>query len=441
MAKIRKKAQIVVVGSGPGGATVAMELSKANKKVILLEKGYDWRKSPLYGTYFGCLFYTDKSGLLFSKEGLNIIRGIMCGGSTNLYCGTASKPPEWLKSKYGIDIDKYIDETIDELNIKPLPEELIGIASKRCLDAANKLGLNWELIPKFTNPARCKNNFDCGAKCMLGCKCGAKWTANEYIDIARNYGCEVILGADVKEILISEKQAVGVKGKINKKHDFEIEGDIIVVSAGGLGTPIILQNSGLRNAGRGLLMDPTVMVYGKHNDVGTYSCPPMAVGSYDDTNGYILSHLIDPCLLFPLIMFLKGVKYSLRVIDYKKTIGIMIKVKDELAGYITKDGEISKPLTEQDKYRLNYACDVARKILQEAGCDEGSIIVTPVRGTHPSGTVRLLDMVDKNLQTEIKNLFVCDASVIPEALDRPMVLTIIGLGKYLSHYIKEKFYR
>lgn len=43
---IKKKAQIVVVGSGPGGATVARELSKAGKKVILLEKGKDWRNSP-----------------------------------------------------------------------------------------------------------------------------------------------------------------------------------------------------------------------------------------------------------------------------------------------------------------------------------------------------------------------------------------------------------
>ncbi len=45
-------------------------------------------------------------------------------------------------------------------------------------------------------------------------------------------------------------------------------------------------------------------------------------------------------------------------------------------------------------------------------------------------------MLSENLETEVKNLFVCDASVFPEALDRPMVLTIIGLAKYLCEYLK-----
>jgi choline dehydrogenase-like flavoprotein len=43
--------------------------------------------------------------------------------------------------------------------------------------------------------------------------------------------------------------------------------------------------------------------------------------------------------------------------------------------------------------------------------------------------------VDQNLETEIKNLFVADASVIPEALDRPVVLTVISLAKRLSEHL------
>lgn len=113
----------------------------------------------------------------------------------------------------------------------------------------------------------------------------------------------------------------------------------------------------------------------------------------------------------------------------------MIKVKDEIAGSISQEGRISKPLTEQDKYRLNHACGISEKILTKAGCNKENIFTSPVRGTHPQGTVRVGEMLDNNLQTEIKNLFVCDASVFPEALDRPMVLTIIGLGKYLAEYI------
>jgi choline dehydrogenase-like flavoprotein len=44
-------------------------------------------------------------------------------------------------------------------------------------------------------------------------------------------------------------------------------------------------------------------------------------------------------------------------------------------------------------------------------------------------------MLDANLETEIKGLYVCDASAFPEALGRPTVLTIIGLGKRLAKHL------
>ncbi len=40
---IRKEAEAVIVGSGPGGATVARALARAGKKTILLERGKDYR--------------------------------------------------------------------------------------------------------------------------------------------------------------------------------------------------------------------------------------------------------------------------------------------------------------------------------------------------------------------------------------------------------------
>ena len=46
-------------------------------------------------------------------------------------------------------------------------------------------------------------------------------------------------------------------------------------------------------------------------------------------------------------------------------------------------------------------------------------------------------MLDRQLKTEIDGLYVCDASVFPEALDRPTVLTIIGLAKRLATYLRK----
>ena len=93
------------------------------------------------------------------------------------------------------------------------------------------------------------------------------------------------------------------------------------------------------------------------------------------------------------------------------------------------------PLTPRDRYRLNHASIVARKILVRAGCDPDSIFVGPLRGTHPCATVRIGEMLDQNLRTEVEHLYVCDASCFPESLDRPTVLTIIGLAKKLGEHL------
>ena len=91
------KADVIVVGSGPGGATVSRELAQNGKKVLLLERGIDHRQSSYYGTYLGALLYSDRASLLFTREGLNITRPLMVGGATSMYCGCAAPPPIWLK--------------------------------------------------------------------------------------------------------------------------------------------------------------------------------------------------------------------------------------------------------------------------------------------------------------------------------------------------------
>ena len=76
--------------------------------------------------------------------------------------------------------------------------------------------------------------------------------------------------------------------------------------------------------------------------------------------------------------------------------------------------------------------ETARRILREAGCDADRMITTPMRGTHPSATVRIGDVLSADLSTSVEGLYVCDASVFPEALARPTVLTIIALAKRLA---------
>ena len=430
------QADVIVVGSGPGGATLARDLAQqGKKKVLLLERGIDYRSLACYGTYLGALIYSDRMSLLFTQEGLNIVRPLMVGGATSMYCGCAAPPPNWLKIKYGVDIDQPVSETMEELEIAPLPAELRGEASTRIAQAAQALGYDWQPQLKFMRPARAKNfQKACGARCMVGCRCGAKWNAAEYVDEAVAAGADLRTRARVERVLVEDGHAVGVEGFLGGT-PFTALAETVVLAAGGIGTPRILQASGFKQAGVGMTMDVTVMVYGFIKERGIGNEPPMTWSWENPEVGYMLSTLIDPWLLYPIITTLKGPKYPLYWPRWNNILGVMIKLKDEVSGGVFPDGKISKPLTDNDRPRLKMAEDVCHKILVEAGAKSDTIFMTPLRGTHPSGTVRIGEMLDTNLQTETPGLYVCDASVFPEALDRPTVLTIIGLAKRLAKHL------
>ncbi|HOV76054.1 MAG TPA: GMC family oxidoreductase N-terminal domain-containing protein [Candidatus Hydrogenedentes bacterium] len=429
----RMETEAIVVGSGPGGTTLARALARQGKRVLLLERGSDHRGAFYYGTYLGPLIYSDRASLLFTKEGLNIVRPLMLGGATNMFCGCAAPPPPWLKEQYGVDMDAEVNETIAELEIAPLPPELRGSASTRIAGAAQSLGYPWEPQPKFMKPARARA-FDCGAKCMLGCRCGAKWNAAEYADEAVAMGAQLATRTRVDRVIVEKGRCVGVAGRMGRRA-FEARGQVVILAAGGIGSPRILQASGFPEAGNGMTMDITVMVYGFGNEPGIGKEPPMTWSWENPDEGYMLSTLADPWLLFPFIMALKGLRYPLYWPKWNRLLGIMIKLKDDISGGVFPNGKISKPMTERDRSRMASAQRVCERILEAAGAKPSSIFVTPQRGTHPSGTVRIGTMLDENLQTKTPGLYVCDASVFPEALDRPTVLTIIGLAKRLAKHL------
>jgi choline dehydrogenase-like flavoprotein len=426
---------VVVVGSGPGGASVARELARRGRRVLLLERGVDERRRFYYGTYLGALLYTDRASLLFTEEGLNVVRPLMLGGATSMYCGCAAAPPPWMKERYGVDLDAETAEAETELAVAPLPPEMRGRASTRLAEAAGEAGYPFFPQPKFMSPARSRRFPDaCGARCMLGCRCGAKWNAAEWVDEAVAAGTELRTRARVERVTIEGGQATGVEGRIAGR-PFRVRAGTVVLAAGGIGTPRLLQSSGLREAGEGVTMDATLMVYGFVKDDGIGREPPMTWSHEDTSAGYMLSTLIDPWLLYPIMAGLKSPRHALSWPRWGNVLGVMIKLKDEVSGGVFPDGTIRKPLTPRDRERLRQAEDVCRKILARAGADASSTFSTPLRGTHPSGTVRIGTHVDENLATPVVGLYVCDASVFPEALDRPTVLTIVALGKRLARHL------
>ena len=111
----------------------------------------------------------------------------------------------------------------------------------------------------------------------------------------------------------------------------------------------------------------------------------------------------------------------------------MIKARDTLGGRLTDRGGVRKRLIKKDMDRLEKGYRRAKEILERAGAK--GIYKTWKLAAHPGGTVRIGDLVDSNLETRIKNCYVCDCSVIPEAWGLPPTLTLLSLGKRLAHHL------
>jgi choline dehydrogenase-like flavoprotein len=417
---------VVVVGSGPGGASVALDLAKQGKKVLILERGKNHKQ---IGTTFAALLIADRHGFLFSQEGVYVARAITTGGSSVVFCGAAVLPPAWIASKYKIDLSEFVEAARREIGIKPLPDKLIGPAATRIMEAARDLGLQWNPIDKFIDPEKCE--LKC-PHCMLGCTQGAKWTARDYIREAVNHGATLMNQATVEEVLVENRQATGVRA-LTRQGRVVVNARATVLAAGGMGTPVILQRSGIYNAGKGFFADPLIVTYGLSKGPGSWRDIPMSAGTLEfASEGIVMTDLADPWAIYLLNAYWKGWRYLPRFFWYRRVLGIMTKARDELNGRVNLDGTISKPITYEERWKLDKGATIAEKILKRAGADPDSIFSTPVRAAHPGGTARIGEIVNTELETEIKNLYVCDTSIIPEPWGLPPVWTIIAFGKRLA---------
>ena len=111
----------------------------------------------------------------------------------------------------------------------------------------------------------------------------------------------------------------------------------------------------------------------------------------------------------------KGIRQVLR---YRKALGMFTKVSDEGHGRIGMNGKVSKTFTEQDWKRLEYGRVTMQKTLAKAGCDPYDFHHGTFTLGHPSSSVRIGELLDTNLETSVKNLYVCDNSAFPGAPER-----------------------
>lgn len=425
------KFDVIVVGSGPGGASVAYEMAKRKKKVLFLEMG-DFKPitgSPIFPAMRAMIPF---KSLLFTPQGVGMIRGLTTGGSSTFYYGTCYEPPYEMFEKYGVDIRADVQELKNEVPHDPLPDYLVGPMAKRIMKGARELGIDWQKLPKYVYPKKCQTNCD---KCAYGCPDGAKWTSRMWVEEAINNNAIYMTKAKVTRVLIEGRRAVGVEYKAQGITE-KAYAENIVISAGGIGTPTILRASGIKNAGYDFFFDPLITVMGEHKDFNRVKEMPMTTGIVFKDEGFLLTDQPLPLILWAAFTAQSFRFDKLLTYRFPKLLNIMVKGRDSLGGRLTDGGQPIKRLADVDRQRLMKGVNLSRKILKHMGCT--GIYQGPILAAHPGGTAKINDVVDSNLQTEFNGLYVCDCSVIPEPWGLPPTLALLGLGVRLGKHLSEE---
>jgi choline dehydrogenase-like flavoprotein len=409
----------IVIGSGAGGAPVAETMSRCGKRVLVIEKGslHD-RLGPAHASAY--------VSTTRSSEGLNIMRACMGGGTTIISAASSVRCLQREFEEHGIDLEQALEETERDLGIQEVPDNFLGSRSRRLMDAARHIGLDIAPMPKCIDFACCDQ---CGT-CMAGCDHGCKWTSLDNIRNAEASGAVVWYGTEALRIAEGDGENGVVYRKTDGTEDI-VWAPVVVVAAGGLETPVILQRSGIE-AGTHLSVDMLSHFYGFVPGEAFEPELPMPLLIDRSDEGYIIAPNINGSAVKSYIA--RSGRDDLSV---DNVIGLMIKIADTGEGRVYEDGTVSKRVTEAEEAIFEQARHTARSLLEAAGAEPDTFFESPINGAHPLGTAAIGEVVDSFLETRIEGLYVCDASVLPRAPGLPPIVTIVALGKWLGKALCE----
>jgi choline dehydrogenase-like flavoprotein len=424
---------VIVVGTGAGGAAVARQLA-GSFELTILEEGGPFRPLSLGMPVMeglkasGLLLDERMTSFLFppmrirrSAEGMAIVNGRCVGGSTTISAGNGLRADSGLR-EIGIDLDREFQELAGELPVSADHADGWRPDTRELFDVCRRMDLGPEPTPKLIDFRKCRR---CG-RCILGCPTGAKWDSRSLVREAVARGARLLDGHKVERIEMEGKRAAGVwtAGRAGKRLFLA---DIIVLAAGGLGTPVILQSSGVPCEER-LFVDPVLCLAGRRNGTGP--------------GGEISMPFVvrqDSCILSPYFDYLSFLYNRTWRLPGGSVLSLMVKLADAAEGSCGPRG-IRKALTGRDRKKLSGAVEVCRRILLASGVERDSLVLGTVNAGHPGGMVPLTTEDAGSLHPSRLpgNLYVADTSLLPQSLGNPPILTIMALARAVAEKIKEK---
>jgi choline dehydrogenase-like flavoprotein len=260
---------VVVVGSGAGGSTVAAELAEAGFDVIVVEEGsyYSTRDFTADTSAMVRQLYRDGGATLaVGTPPVMYQEGRAVGGSTVINGGMSWRTPERVLDRWqhaGLDIsakamEPYFERVERRIHVAGMDPEAIGNDNQLLKKGADAMG--WKVIGNLRNQAHCAGSN----RCAFGCPTGAKQSALvSYVPRALHFGARVYADVRVDRITRHGKRATGVMGTCGK-HTIAVRAKLVVAACGAIHTPALLVRSGFRSPsgqiGHNLSMHPNVKV-------------------------------------------------------------------------------------------------------------------------------------------------------------------------------------
>ena len=384
---------VLVIGSGAGGGSVARDLARAGKRVMVIEAGalYDERSFPTRERDAYERLYLDSGFTATDDAHIAILAGGTVGGGTTVNWMTSIPIPDRVRAEWeeqhgvkGIASPRFkqdLNEVLRELSTQPS-------ATTPSKDAALLRGAaarDWSGERIQLNRGECG---DCGT-CPFGCKRGAKQsTLRLHLPQALEAGAHLIPDCKAERLIIRNGEVRGAVATYGTRagapRTLEIIAPQVVVSGGALRTPLLLRRSGITHPaiGQNLRLHPVTLAAGIFPEKiemwrGTMQAAKSEefVEPTEDRNGYIIESAPGhPGLLSLGIPWTSRDEHQ-RLMKLAPHIAPFLAIaKDDGGGHIseTRHGfaKISYRTTPRDERTLRAALGSLVRMAESAGASE-----------------------------------------------------------------------